>query len=66
MLKSHALRSISFISTASRLINNSHQDRQYPYGAELAHVLGYVSKINDNDLKALDKKRAGRELRGGP
>ncbi|MBZ3672536.1 hypothetical protein JT305_14995 [Salmonella enterica subsp. enterica serovar Senftenberg] len=35
---------------------NSYQDRQYPYGAELAHVLGYVSKINDNDLKALDKK----------
>lgn len=35
---------------------NSYQDRQYPYGAELAHVLGYVSKINDNNLKALDKK----------
>lgn len=35
---------------------NSYQDRQYPYGAELAHVLGYVSKINDSDLKALDKK----------
>lgn len=35
---------------------NSYQDWQYPYGAELAHVLGYVSKINDNDLKALDKK----------
>ncbi len=26
-------------------------------------MLGYASKINDNDLKALDKK-AGRELRG--
>ncbi|EAM9428676.1 TPA_asm: penicillin-binding protein 2 [Salmonella enterica] len=35
---------------------NSYQDRQYPYGAELAHVLGYVSKINDNDLKALNQK----------
>ena len=35
---------------------NSYEDRQYPYGAELAHVLGYVSKINDSDLKALDKK----------
>lgn len=35
---------------------NSYEDRQYPYVAALAHVLGYVSKINDNDLKALDKK----------
>lgn len=35
---------------------NSYEDRQYPYGAALAHVLGYVSKINDSDLKALDKK----------
>ncbi|HBK3299548.1 TPA: penicillin-binding protein 2 [Citrobacter koseri] len=35
---------------------NSYEDRQYPYGAELAHVLGYVSKINDSDLKALDEK----------
>jgi len=35
---------------------NSYEDRQYPYGAALAHVLGYVSKINDNDLKALDQK----------
>jgi penicillin-binding protein 2 len=35
---------------------DSYEDRQYPYGAELAHVLGYVSKINDNDLKTLDKE----------
>ncbi|POT59359.1 penicillin-binding protein 2 [Citrobacter amalonaticus] len=35
---------------------SSYEDRQYPYGAELAHVLGYVSKINDSDLKVLDKK----------
>lgn len=34
---------------------NSYEDRQYPYGAELAHVIGYVSKINDTDLKALSK-----------
>ncbi|HGS7572049.1 TPA: penicillin-binding transpeptidase domain-containing protein, partial [Klebsiella pneumoniae] len=27
----------------------------YPYGAELAHVVGYVSKINDNDLQRLAK-----------
>ncbi|RPD99281.1 penicillin-binding protein 2 [Candidatus Pantoea deserta] len=30
------------------------QDRQYPYGADLAHVIGYVSKINDNDYKRLN------------
>ncbi|HFZ8993097.1 TPA: penicillin-binding protein 2 [Citrobacter freundii] len=35
---------------------DSYEDRQYPYGAELAHVLGYVSKINDSDLKALAEK----------
>lgn len=35
---------------------DSYEDRQYPYGAELAHVLGYVSKINDTDLKTLDKE----------
>jgi len=32
----------------------SYQDRQYPYGADLAHVVGYVSKINDNDFKKLN------------
>lgn len=32
----------------------SYQDRQYPYGADLAHVVGYVSKINDNDFKRLN------------
>ena len=31
------------------------QDRQYPYGADLAHVVGYVSKINDNDYKRLNE-----------
>ena len=35
---------------------NSYEDREYPYGAELAHVLGYVSKINDSDLKTLSKE----------
>ena len=35
---------------------DSYEDRQYPYGAALAHVLGYVSKINDNDLNTLAKK----------
>ena len=33
---------------------DTYQDRQYPYGADLAHVLGYVSKINDNDYKRLN------------
>lgn len=32
----------------------SYQDRQYPYGADLAHVVGYVSKINDADYKRLN------------
>ncbi len=32
----------------------SYQDRQYPFGAALAHVVGYVSKINDNDFKRLN------------
>ncbi|MDJ0475582.1 penicillin-binding protein 2 [Pantoea eucalypti] len=32
----------------------TYQDRQYPYGADLAHVLGYVSKINDSDYKRLN------------
>ncbi|NDO82475.1 penicillin-binding protein 2 [Citrobacter sp. NCU1] len=35
---------------------NRYEDREYPYGAELAHVLGYVSKINDSDLKTLSKE----------
>ena len=30
---------------------DTYQQREYPYGAQLAHVLGYVSKINDSDLK---------------
>jgi len=33
---------------------SSYQQRQYPYGAELAHVVGYVSKINDRDQKELE------------
>jgi len=34
---------------------DTYQQREYPYGAQLAHVVGYVSKINDGDLKRLDK-----------
>ncbi|MEZ3500691.1 penicillin-binding protein 2 [Pantoea sp. KPR_PJ] len=33
---------------------DSYQDREYPYGADLAHVVGYVSKINDSDYKRLN------------
>jgi penicillin-binding protein 2 len=35
---------------------DTYQQREYPYGAQLAHVVGYVSKINDSDLKRLDKE----------
>lgn len=38
---------------------SSYEDRQYPYGPDLAHVIGYVSKINDNDYKRLDKEGVG-------
>lgn len=31
--------------------------RHYPQGATLAHVLGYVGRINENDLKNIDKAR---------
>ena len=31
--------------------------RDYPYGAKLAHVLGYVSEANRDDLSRIDKKR---------
>ncbi|MEC6833892.1 penicillin-binding protein 2 [Photobacterium toruni] len=33
----------------------AHLKRYYPYGDSLTHVLGYVAKINDRDLKKLDK-----------
>lgn len=33
---------------------STYQQRYYPYGAQLAHVVGYVSKINDRDLQRLD------------
>ncbi|WP_277977718.1 penicillin-binding protein 2 [Pantoea endophytica] len=38
---------------------DTYQDREYPYGADLAHVLGYVSKINDNDYKRLNAQGVG-------
>ncbi|HBZ14940.1 penicillin-binding protein 2 [Pantoea sp. NPDC088449] len=38
---------------------DTYQDREYPYGADLAHVLGYVSKINDNDYKRLNAQGLG-------
>ncbi|SMY17112.1 penicillin-binding protein 2 [Photobacterium aquimaris] len=33
----------------------AHLKRYYPYGDALTHVLGYVAKINERDLKKLDK-----------
>jgi len=38
---------------------DTYQDREYPYGADLAHVVGYVSKINDNDYKRLNAEGVG-------
>ncbi|AEW44424.1 penicillin-binding protein 2 [Serratia symbiotica str. 'Cinara cedri'] len=32
-----------------------YQRRYYPYGSTLTHVIGYVSKINDRDIKELNK-----------
>ncbi|MEQ4531039.1 MAG: penicillin-binding protein 2, partial [Mixta sp.] len=37
---------------------DSYQDRQYPYGTALAHVVGYVSKINDRDYQRLSEAGA--------
>ncbi|PLR36689.1 penicillin-binding protein 2 [Chimaeribacter arupi] len=34
---------------------DTYQQREYPYGAQLAHVVGYVSKINDRDEQRLAK-----------
>ena len=33
--------------------------RVYPYGGAFAHVIGYVAKVNDKDIKAV--KEAGKE-----
>lgn len=33
--------------------------RDYPYGSLLAHILGYVSEANKEELSKLDKKRYG-------
>ncbi|WP_044104692.1 peptidoglycan DD-transpeptidase MrdA [secondary endosymbiont of Ctenarytaina eucalypti] len=32
-----------------------YERRYYPYGSALTHVIGYVSKINDRDVKRLQK-----------
>lgn len=31
--------------------------RRYPFGARFAHIIGYVGRIDDNDLKRLDPVR---------
>ncbi|CUX96343.1 Stage V sporulation protein D [Candidatus Gullanella endobia] len=33
-----------------------YQRRYYPYGSAFTHVIGYVSKINDRDVKLLNKE----------
>ncbi len=38
----------------TRVTIDTYQDREYSYGADLAHVIGYVYKINDNDYKRLN------------
>ncbi|WP_159714251.1 peptidoglycan DD-transpeptidase MrdA [Blochmannia endosymbiont of Camponotus nipponensis] len=34
----------------------SYQRRYYPYGSDCTHVIGYISKINEEDIKRLNKK----------
>ncbi|EGJ6728077.1 TPA: penicillin-binding protein 2 [Salmonella enterica subsp. enterica serovar Wedding] len=34
----------------------SYQQRSYPFGSTLAHVVGYVSKINERDLRRLARE----------
>lgn len=36
---------------------NTDQHRHYPYGAALSHLLGYMSRINDNDRTKLIKEK---------
>ncbi len=38
--------------------------RQYPLGASASHVLGYIGRINDADLKQLDKEGVMANYRG--
>jgi len=42
----------------------AHLKRYYPYGAVLTHVLGYVAKINDKDLRQIDAKDKLANYRG--
>ncbi len=34
----------------------SYQQRYYPYGSALAHVIGYVSRINEKDVEHMEKE----------
>lgn len=40
----------------SGVIMKRHQRRYYPYGSAFTHVIGYVSKINNEDIKKLRTK----------
>lgn len=43
---------------------NGYQHRYYPYGPLLTHVVGYVSKINDQDIKRLTEENRLHEYQG--
>lgn len=38
--------------------------RQYPQGASASHLIGYIGRINDNDLKALENAGRYDDYRG--
>ena len=39
--------------------------REYPYGPLLAHILGYVSEMNKEELQKIDQKRYAGNLQIG-
>jgi len=38
--------------------------RQYPYGATLSHVIGYIGRINDKDLERLEESGQAANYKG--
>lgn len=61
------IEQMSEVQVAEFSVNQFHYDgvdvdayleRYYPYSANLTHVLGYVGKINDRDIRRLKKKRS--------
>ena len=43
---------------------NARTFRDYPYGSLMAHVLGYIGRISDKDMQALDKDNLTSLYRG--